>query len=392
MNTRTPTPLYRQKVRYRLVWNHARRLNRRGEGLVQVEVQQGRRRRYVSTHTYLPPDNWRDGWVVGTPDDNARNFALRRMVWEMEQVELEYIKKGMTVTLPSLMDAIRTNVNPAARLRDFTMQVMVNEGDRRENTKAGYRSLLNDIDRFRTNTYLTDIDYQWVMDYEQYLKALGVAQNTRISRLRQLRAIVNEAYRRDLVAVEPFKRIRLEKMVAKKGHLTLPQLHAIERMRLTGKEERARDLFLLAVYSGLRFSDVVTLRQEHISDGWLHKKTIKTGAVVDVPVGRLFNGSFMEIIKKYNGDIGLLTRKHIGNSEVNRLLKPLLQRVKADPKVTFHSARHTFATLLQMKGVGLETVQRMLGHTDIHTTQIYAEAAHDTRADIERGLRRLFRE
>ena len=69
-----------QKVRYRLVWNHARRLNKRGEGLVEIEMQQGRRRRYISTHTYLPPENWSQGQVVGTPDDNADGYTENRLV------------------------------------------------------------------------------------------------------------------------------------------------------------------------------------------------------------------------------------------------------------------------------------------------------------------------
>ena len=69
----TAPVIFQEKLRYRLVWNHARRLNKRGEGLVEIEIQQGTRRRYLSTHTYLLPENWSNGWVVGTPDDNARN-------------------------------------------------------------------------------------------------------------------------------------------------------------------------------------------------------------------------------------------------------------------------------------------------------------------------------
>ena len=273
-----------QKIRYRLVFNHARRLNKRGEGLIQIEIQQGARRRYISTHTYLPPENWKNGWVVGTPDDNARNFMLRRMMWEVEQVELEYIKKGMVVTLPALMEAVESNVSPSAKLRDF-IEAMLISGERKDTTKQNYRTLANDIDRFRPNTYINDIDHQWVQAYERYLKDNNIAHNTRISRLRLLRAVVNEALSRDLMSQDPFRRIKLDHAEAKKGFVTMLQLKALEQLKLTGKEEKCRDLFLVGCYTGLRFSDVKTLRQEHIiivgETTWLHKKTIKTAYTAD---------------------------------------------------------------------------------------------------------------
>ena len=384
-----------QKIRYRLVFNHARRLNKRGEGLIQIEIQQGARRRYISTHTYLPPENWKNGWVVGTPDDNARNFMLRRMMWEVEQVELEYIKKGMVVTLPALMEAVESNVSPSAKLRDF-IEAMLISGERKDTTKQNYRTLANDIGRFRPNTYINDIDHQWVQAYERYLKDNNIAHNTRISRLRLLRAVVNEALSRDLMSQDPFRRIKLDHAEAKKGFVTMPQLKALEQLKLTGKEEKCRDLFLVGCYTGLRFSDVKTLRQEHIiivgETTWLHKKTIKTGSDAHVPISRLFRGKMLVLIEKYNGDIGRLTKKMPSNSDVNRTLKPLLKKVKADEKVTFHSSRHTFATLLAQQGIGIETVSQMLGHASVEMTKIYNEHSENRRADIEKGLRRLFKD
>ena len=68
-----------EKIRYRLVFNRARRLNRRGEGLVQIECQQGKRRIYFSTGVYLEPKYWRDGMVVEHELSNDLNIILRRM-------------------------------------------------------------------------------------------------------------------------------------------------------------------------------------------------------------------------------------------------------------------------------------------------------------------------
>ena len=81
----------------------------------------------------------------------------------------------------------------------------------------------------------------------------------------------------------------------------------------------------------------------------------------------------MGMIAKYGGDIGKLTKKLGNNAVVNKTLRGLLDAVGADAKITFHSSRHTFATLLGQMGVDLATVSKLLGHQKLQTTQIYRE-------------------
>lgn len=100
---------------------------------------------------------------------------------------------------------------------------------------------------------------------------------------------------------------------------------------------------------------------------------VKTGFVVDIPITKLFEGKAEKLIQKYKGDIGRLTKEIGDNAGVNRTLKPLLEKAGADLKITFHSSRHTFATLLTQQGVDLTTIQKLLGHQKIQTTQIYSE-------------------
>lgn len=371
-----------EKIRYRLVWNKARRLNRRGEGLVEIECQQQGRRIYFSTHVYLRPGQWQRGSVVGCDQAEPLNYALWRMVQDVERVELEYIKRGTDVTLPMLREAIRAKISPAARLRDFGMEV-VSQSDRKEQTKQNYQTLLNDLDRFRRNILITDVDYQFITRYDRYLRE-HVGQNTRISRLRLLRALINEARRRDLIALNPFDRFRIQQMVSRRGHLTAEQLRRMERMTLTGRDDRVRDLFLLGCYTGLRFSDLITLRTTDISpDGWISKRMQKTGQTVELPAATLFDGRALAILQKYGGDPRQLTSKTGGNAHVNKLLKPLLARAGCQEKITFHASRHTFATLLGQRGVSIETIQHLLGHQKVTTTEVYRES---NRRSIEAGL------
>lgn len=375
------------KIRYKLVYNRSCRLNKRGEGLIEIECSQLKRRIYFSTHTYCRPSDFRNGAVVGRNADGL-NYALYKMIQEVESVELEYIKKGVEVHLPMLREAIRSHISPAAKVTDFGSQV-VEQSERKNLTKLNYQTLLNNMERFRKGTLVTDIDYQYVVAYDKWLRDSGIAHNTRISRLRLLRALLNEAKKRDIIAINPFDRFRIQQMVSKKGYLTREQVAKLERMSLKGVEDKIRDAFLIGCYTGLRFSDVITLRSEHFANGWLTKKMVKTGYIVEIPVAELFNGKMMVLFDKYHGKIETITKSLGSNSTVNRILRGLLDKVGTDGKITFHSSRHTFATLLGQQGVQLTTIQKLLGHQKLQTTQIYSEVDRKAIAnDIKRGKKR----
>ena len=114
----------------------------------------------------------------------------------------------------------------------------------------------------------------------------------------------------------------------------------------------------------------------------------KTGQPVAIPYTRLFEGRAQLMLDRYGGDIRRMNSHLPTNSQVNSTLRDLLRKacLNLDFRVTFHTSRHTFASLLLEEGVPVTTVQRMLGHTKVATTQIYAEVTERT---IEKDVRRL---
>lgn len=361
-----------KKIRYKLVYNRSGCLNQRGEGLIQIEAEQQKRKIYFSTHTYVLPEHFAHGCIINMANSEGLNFALYSMIREIEGVELDYIKKGVDVTLPLLKEAVRSHLSPAAKLADFGKEVVTNS-DRNVLTKQNYKTLFNNMERFKSGVLITDVDYQFVVSYDKWLRDSGIAHNTRVSRLRLLRAVLNEAKNRDIISVNPFERFKIQQMVSKKGYLTQAQVHELERMKLKGYDDLVRDAFLLGTYTGLRFSDITALRQSHIKDGWLVICMQKTKFMVEIPVATLFDGKTMGLVEKYGGDIGRLTKRLGANATVNKTLHPLLESIGVDAKLTFHASRHTFATLLGQKGVDIAAVSKLLGHQKLQTTEIYRE-------------------
>lgn len=139
-------------------------------------------------------------------------------------------------------------------------------------------------------------------------------------------------------------------------------------------------MFLFSCYTGLRFSDITRLQKDnfHLIDGkwWLIFKSLKTGVTIKLPIYMLFDGKPIEIFKKYckrNFKSSLFGLSTTSNSATNKQLKQLAQKVKVYKHISFHTARHTCATILLYNGVQLTTVQKLLGHQSIRTTEVYSD-------------------
>ena len=202
--------------------------------------------------------------------------------------------------------------------------------------------------------------------------------NTIVGRLQQLKAIVSEAHKRGVIKENPFIRFKIPSMVNKQGFISEGTLNELEKLNLKRKEKVARDAFLFSCYTGLRFSDLSTLKQNEITNNWIKKIMKKTGKEVEVPLVGLFEDKPLKIIEEYGGNIEKLTRKMGQCGSLNQTLKKVFEMVGLrDTNFTFHTARHTCASLLLLKGIPMTTVQKILGHTKINTTAIYAEVTKE---------------
>lgn len=139
------------------------------------------------------------------------------------------------------------------------------------------------------------------------------------------------------------------------------------------------DAFLFCCYVGLRFSDFCQLTPANFirvnGKKWLHFKSIKTGIELRLPLHLLFEGKALSILDRYD----ITEFANLGsNCETNKALAEITALARIKKHVTYHTARHTCATLLIHQGVPITTVQKLLGHTSVKTTEIYSEILSNT--------------
>jgi integrase len=371
------------KIKYRFVYNRKKQLNKQGTALVQVEALLNQRKIYFKTNVYLRPEHWdkRTAQVCNHPQANDLNAMLFEFIIHLQAIELALWKRGVPATLSLLKDAMRKNRPVNVTFPVFAKEY-VQHSDRRESTKENLYTTITVLQEFRPGLDFKDITYTFLKDFEVYLREKGNGVNTVAKHLRQLRTLVNEAINQGYIHADayPFRKFKIKQEKGRHEFLTPDELKKLENLEVSDRKLRhVLDAFLFCCYVGLRYSDFCQLTPANFirvnGKRWLHFKSIKTGIELRLPLHLLFEGKALAILDRYD----ITEFANLGsNSETNKVLAVITGMARIKKHVTYHTARHTCATLLIHQGVPITTVQRLLGHTSVKTTEIYSEILSST--------------
>ena len=372
-----------KKIKYRLVYNRRKLLNKQGTALIQVEASLGKHKTYFGTRIYIRPEEWdkRTSSIINHPHAADLNLWLYEFIVKMETLELSLWKKGLTPTLQQIRDAMENKPTETFDFQSFCKDI-IQKSQRKQSTRNNLLGTLSAVRHFRAIRVWEDLNYTFLKDFEHWLRGKGYAVNTIAKHLRNLRTLTREAISAGVLTAgsNPFQQFTIKQEKTPHRFLNPEELNTVENARLEGTMEQVRDAFLFCCYTGLRFSDFKQLESQHISETnggcWLRIKTEKTGYYVQIPLHLIFKGKALEILHRY-ASVERFT--HIGNNaSVNRQLAELQKKLGIGTRITFHVARHTCATLLCHQGVPITTIQKILGHSSVTTTQVYSEVMAET--------------
>ena len=224
---------------------------------------------------------------------------------------------------------------------------------------------------------LAEVTPKFINDFFIYLRSTeNNGHNYHTKFIQRLRTVYNVARNNGWVQTDPFAAFKMHFEKVDRGYLTKAELEVLRTKHLpSARLELVRDIFIFSCYTGISYIDLKELRKCDLAvaeDGrlWIDTERIKTGVRVNVPLLDIP----LAILNKYADHS---TRDRLldipSNQKVNDYLKEIAALCSIDKEITFHLARHTFATTVTLtNGVPIETVSKMLGHTNIRTTQIYA--------------------
>lgn len=367
------------KIIYNLVYNRKKCLNKKGMALVQVEAYLGRKKKYFLTKVYLKPEQWDNKKLIVKNHPNAD--ALNRLIYEfvatIEKKELELWQQGKRISLELLKNALTTQENNSSFISFFRQEVM--NSSLKDSTKRNHLSTLMLLQEFKKNITFSDLTFELISSFEYFLQLKGYHTNTIAKHMKHLKRHVNIAINKEYIEIQKyaFRKYKIKTIENKHTHLVPEELERLENLILSGryvKLQKSLDAFLFCCYAGMRYSDFINLSSENFVDinqeTWLIYKSVKTGTEVRLPLYLLFSGKGIAILNKYRDNLEDFFHLR-DNSNVNKDLIIITRLAGLSKRISFHTARHTNATLLIYNGINITTVQKLLGHKSVKTTQVY---------------------
>ena len=245
----------------------------------------------------------------------------------------------------------------------------------------------------RNDLKLTELTYLVIREFDLYLRTVvGQNSNTATKTMKTFKTITLLGQKMGVLLHDPFMNHRFHLEPVKRGFLTDEEILLIANKEIgIPRLELVRDIFIFSCFTGLAYIDVSNLTPDHIvtlgDKQWIMTQRQKTSVetnilLLDIPKA---------IIDKYCDNPAYPKRENklfpiLSNQKMNAYLKEIADLCGIKKNLTFHLARHTFATMSLSKGVPMESVSKMLGHTNIKTTQIYARI---TNKKIEHDMEKL---
>ncbi|ETK03456.1 tyrosine recombinase, partial [Tannerella sp. oral taxon BU063 isolate Cell 5] len=208
-----------------------------------------------------------------------------------------------------------------------------------------------------------------VQDFHLYMSTVaGCAYNTSVKKVKTLKTITIYAQKRGFLLHDPFVNHHFHMEPVDRGFLTDEEILRVANKDLgIQRLELVRDIFIFSCFTGLAYIDVANLTPDHIvtmdDKQWIMTKRQKTSVETNVLLLDIPRAIIAKYSHKTYRDGKLFPV--LTNQKTNSYLKEIADLCGIKKKLTFHLARHTFATMSLSKGVPIESVSKMLGHTNI---------------------------
>jgi integrase len=360
----------------------------------------------ISTKCVTDPGKWNPakGRVNGNTEDvKIVNEAIVSFEHRAREVYNRCIESGKLVTADLIKDEVLGLTHKSQTLVDqfdlYVSNLEAKKGvDYAPGTVTNWKITQRHLKEFlkkkykRTDIPFKDLDLPFLVEFDFYAKTVWkCGNNAALKHIQRIRKVVGLAVVSGFLDKDPFLGFKGKKEKSNRTFLTDQELAALEGKSFDIKRlERVKDMFVFSCYTGLAYVDMQKLTADNLVIGidghqWIYTFRTKTKIKSNVPL----LPPALAILEKYKDDPEVVVSGKllpmITNIKTNAYLKEVADVCGIKKNLTFHMARHTFATTVALSnGVPIETVSKILGHTKVTTTQIYAKVLENkVSADME---------
>ena len=376
---------------------YAKRAKASVNGLVPIytRITINGKRIELSTNRFVEISKWSTeaGKMKGSSEEaRSINSHLDMFKIKIIDVQMELIHKNIPITTETLKNKIlgteerQRTLNPIFKDHNNKIKELVGK-EYAPGTLERYNTSLKHTIEFLEWKYNTSdieiskIDHAFITEYEFYLRSVrNCANNTAVKYIKNFNKIIKLCLANNWIDRNPFANYKSKIKEVERVYLSEEEIQAITNKDFkTERLSLVRDIFLFSCFTGLAYIDVKNLTKSHISIGidgekWIftHRQKTETASKIPIlPVTQM-------IIDKYSDHPECCNQNKLlpilSNQKMNAYLKEIAGVCEIEKELTFHIARHTFATTVTLtNGVPIESVSKMLGHKNLRTTQHYAK-------------------
>ena len=360
--------------------------------VIRKENYVGGKRKYEFLKLYLIPER--------TREDKAKNeatLALAKAIQSKRIVEVQNDAHGFQNTNKSkvnLLDYLENIGKQSAEQgsRNYARTVL--------NTVRALKLFRGDYIAFR------DVDKEFLSEFTDYLRQMPKASkygvlkiggrlsnNSVVSYYGTLRTAINRAYKEGIITVNPTKEFDFASKVrqepSRREYLTIDELKTL--INTECRHEIVKRAFLFSCLCGLRVSDIRKLR-------WCDLQWSGGRVRIEITMQKTKEPIYLPLSPealKWMPERGDKTAEdHVFDlptqTVINAHLKTWAKAAGIDKRFSFHTSRHTFATMMLTLGADLYTTSKLLGHADVKMTQVYAKIINQKKDDAVNLVNGLF--
>lgn len=365
------------------------KMDKKGEVPVYAKLFINGKKLELTTNRKVLPENWAENQSVNDPSLNTYLELFKAKLYDAYS-KLTLSHEYLT---PELFKEVLAGKKPKEEKKHFLIQTTEQHNKNFESligvkysygSYKNYKTTLKYLKEFIPLIYkqkdieLNKVNFNFCEQFYSFLTTEKTCTtNGANKQIQRLKKIINYSIKQGYINFNPMATFTLEFKPVTKIALTQDEVNRLAKMTFSRKTlENVRNAFLFQCYTGLSYADVKRLAKKHLHTDdkgnlWIKMERAKTTTYFSVPL----LPKALEILEQYKelkqkGDLLLPV---LSNHKMNSHLKLIQELAKINKNLTTHLARHTFATTITLgNGVPIETVSRMLGHTKLSTTQVYA--------------------
>lgn len=366
----------------RVVFDRKKTATKEKNGLVQIEILHEGKRKYISSGVKVYAGQWKaKTMVTGRMDSLELNERINSILSNIREFINELIKRREEFTFDKLEHFLEVSSKGDSFLN--FMYERIETRTIAASTKKQHMVVLHKLEEFGLIQYFSDVTVKNIKLFDDFIRKTTNNQSTVHGVHKRLKVYVKEAAMLKLIDENPYDSFVVQRgKPGNRKYLSVDEIEAIKNAEITDNSiSNVRDCFLFCCYTGLAYSDISKFKWEDVEKYKGNYIIRDARKKTDVPYNITILSPALAILKKHNYVMPV-----ISNQQYNMRLKVLASYANIKKNLTSHVARHTFATWALSQGVRVEIVSKMLGHTDIATTQIYAKVLQD---DVTEGFNLL---